>query len=147
MKNQSIDLTKYATQVEAVEATKQFLLGHGFTIVQYDHRYFDFQKHNKWGHFTVDSMGAFSLSSSYKPSRAHGTGCQVADHTWEFSLDMFENALNNTVHCRGDRPAFYRDLDDRVASHWAKDKDTFQVTYPIDQESDSDRLGFDNGSQ
>lgn len=147
MKNHSIDLSRCDSQEDGIEATKQFLLGHGYTIIQYSPRYFDYSKDNRFGHFTVDGMGGFSLSSSYKPSRHNGTGCQVADHDWEFSLVAFENALNNTVHCRGD-VSFYRDIADRVANHWAKDKSTFEVIYPIDQEqSDSERLGFDNGSQ
>lgn len=143
----SIDLIDYETQEEGIEAAKQFLLGHGFTIIQYSDRYFDFMLDNRFGHFSVDHYGAFSLSSVYKPSRAHGTGCQVDDHIWDVSLDAFKGALNSTVHCNGSGPAFYRDLDDRVANHWAKNKPSFQVHYPATPESDSDRLGFDNGSQ
>ena len=77
----------------------------------------------------------------------NGTGCQTVDHEWKFNIAQFENTMNNTQHCRGDRVTFYRDIADRVANHWAKDKDSFVVTYPETPESDSDRLGFDNGSQ
>jgi hypothetical protein len=146
MKKLSIDLAQYATQEEGIEATKQFLLGHGYTIIQYSPRYFDYSKNDRFGHFTVDSYGAFSLSSCYKPSRQNGTGCQTVDHEWKFNIAQFENTMNNTQHCR-DRVTFYRDIADRVANHWAKDKDTFEVIYPPTPQSDSDRLGFDNGSE
>jgi hypothetical protein len=117
-----------------IEATKQFLLGHGFTIIQYSDRYFDYMKNDRFGHFTVDSYNAFSLSSSYKPCRAAGTGCQSVDHAWAFSLAEFERTLNYLLpSVRGDDVTFYRNLDDRVAQHWAKDKDTFKVTYPQEQ--------------
>ena len=36
-------------------------------------------------------------------------------------------------------------LDDRMAKHWAKDR--VEISYPATPESDSDRLGFGNGSQ
>jgi hypothetical protein len=114
-----------------IEATKQFLLGHGFTIIQYSDRYFDYMKNDKFGHFTVDHYHAYSLSSSYKPCRAAGTGCQYTNECFEFTLDMFKGALNFVLpSVRHDDVSFYRDLDDRVAKHWAKDHDTFEVIHP-----------------
>lgn len=113
-----------------IEATKQFLLGHGFTIIQYSDRYFDYMKNDKFGHFTVDHYGAFSLSSSYKPCSHAGTGCQVVDHAWKFSLAQFEGTLNFVLASVRDPVGFYKDLDERVKMHWAKDKDTFTVTLP-----------------
>jgi hypothetical protein len=113
-----------------IEATKQFLLGHGFTIIQYSDRYFDYMENDKFGHFTVDSYHAFSLSSSYKPCSHAGTGCQAVDHAWKFSLAQFEGTLNFVLSSVRDPVNFYRDLDERVKMHWAKDKDTFTVTLP-----------------
>lgn len=147
MKTLSIDLTRCDTQEEGIEVAKQFLLRNGFTIIQYAPRYFDFMKGNKFGHFTVDSYSAFSLSSSYKPCSHAGTGCQVVDHAWKFSLAQFESTLNFVAHFVNGSVGFYKDLDERVFMHWAKDHESFEVIYPPTPESDSDRLGFDNGSQ
>jgi hypothetical protein len=119
--NQSIDLSQYDTLEEGVEAAKQFLLEHGFTIIQHSPRYFDFMLDNKFGHFTVDSYGAYSLSSVYRPSSTNGTGCQVKDHFWEFSVGDAKSALNNTQHCEtGSTVAFYGSLEQRIRDHWAK---------------------------
>ncbi len=130
MKSLSIDLTSCETIEEGIEVAKQFLLRNGFTIIQYSPRYFDFMKDNKWGHFTVDSYNAFSLSSSYKPCSHAGTGCQFMGHAWEFSLAQFEGALNFVLGSVSGDVGFYKDLEQRVFMHWAKDKDTFEVIYP-----------------
>ena len=129
----SIDLTQYETEEEGIEAAKQFLLGHGFTIIQHNPRWFDYMKGNKFAHFTVDSYHAYSISSSYKPSTHGGTGSQVADHAWEFNLAQFGNALNYVLSSVRGTVKFYKDLDDRIANHWAKDHDTFKITYPARQ--------------
>jgi len=147
MKSLTIDLINCETQEEGIEIAKKFLLRNGFTIIQYSDRYFDFMKDNKFGHFTVDHFNAYSLSSSYKPCSWAGTGCQAVDHAWKFSLAQFEGTLNFVLSSVRDPVNFYRDLDERVKMHWAKDKETFLVTYPPTPESDSDRMGFDNGSQ
>lgn len=141
----SIDLTQCESQEEGIEVAKQFLLGHGYTIIQHSPRYFDYMKDNMFGHFTVDSYGAYTISSTYKPGKPGGTGCQVADHAWEFNLAQFGNALNYTFANLRGQVKFYRDLDDRIANHW--DKENITVHYPPTPQSDSDRLGFDNGSQ
>ncbi len=131
MKDQSIDLAPYPTQEGAIEAAKQFLLGHGFTIIQHSDLYFDFMLDDRFGHFTIATHFGYSLNSSYKPGREAGTGCQFVDHAFEFSLAQFEGALNYTLSSvRRDEIKFYRDLDDRVAQHWAKDKPSFLVTHP-----------------
>ena len=131
MKDQSIDLAPYPTQEGAIEAAKQFLLGHGFTIIQYSDRYFDYMLDNRFAHFTVATHFGYSLSSSYKPCRAAGTGCQYTDESFQFSLDMFKGALNYLLpNIRRDDVGFYKDLDQRVDMHWAKGKDTFKVTHP-----------------
>ena len=133
MKSLSIDLTSCETQEEGIEVAKKFLLRNGFTIIQYAPRYFDFSKDNKWGHFTVDHYNAFSLSSSYIPCSHAGTGCQFVDHAWKFSLAQFEGSLNFVLSSVQHPVAFYKDLDQRVAKHWAKDKDSFEVTTPDEQ--------------
>lgn len=130
MKTLSIDLTSCETQEEGIEIAKQFLLRNGFAIIQYSPRYFDFMKDNKFGHFTVDHYSAYSLSSSYKPCSHAGTGCQVVDHAWEFSLAQFEATLNFVAHFVNGDVGFYKDLEQRVFMHWAKDKDTFEVIHP-----------------
>jgi hypothetical protein len=147
MKSLSIDLTSCETEEEGIEVARKFLLRNGFAIIQYSPRYFDFMKDNKFGHFTVDHYHAYSLSSSYKPCSHAGTGCQSVDHAWKFSLAQFEQTLNFVLaNVQGD-VGFYKDMDQRVKMHWAKDKDTFTVTYPSTPESNSERMGFDNGSQ
>lgn len=127
----SLNLLECDTQEEGIEAAKQFLLGHGFTIIQHSPRYFDYTKGGMFAHFTVDSYGAYSISSSYKPGTAGGTGCQVADHAWEFNLAQFGNALNYTFANLRGQVKFYRDLDDRIANHW--DKDNLVITTPEEQ--------------
>jgi hypothetical protein len=147
MKSLSIDLTSCETEEEGIEVARKFLLRNGFAIIQYSPRYFDFMKDNKFGHFTVDHYHAYSLSSSYKPCSHAGTGCQSVDHAWKFSLAQFEQTLNFVLaNVQGD-VGFYKDMDERVKMHWAKDMATFTVTYPSTPESNSERMGFDNGSQ
>ncbi len=130
MKSLTINLERCETREEGIEVAKQFLLRNGFTIIQYSPRYFDFMKDNKFGHFSVDHSSSYSLSSSYKPCSWAGTGCQAVDNCWKFSLAQFEGALNFVLSTVRDPVNFYRDLDERVAKHWAKDKDTFEVIYP-----------------
>ncbi len=130
MKTLSINLTSCETQEEGIEVAKKFLLRNGYTIIQYSDRYFDFMKDDRFGHFTVDHHSAYSLSSSYKPCTHAGTGCQVVGHDWEFNLTQFENTLNYVASFVNGSVSFYKDLDDRVANHWAKDKPTFTVTPP-----------------
>lgn len=146
MKKFRIDLAPYPTPESGVEAAKQFLIEHGFTIIQHNDRWFDFMLDNRFGHFTVATHFGYGVSSSYKPGHAGGTGCQYVTDAFEFNLDDFKTALNYLLpSVRRDDIKFYRDLDDRIAHHW--DKENVTVHYPPTPQSNSDRLGFDNGSQ
>jgi hypothetical protein len=69
------------------------------------------------------------------------------DHAWKFSLAEFEGSLNFVLSSVNGDVGFYKDLEQRVKMHWANDKPSFEIIYPPTPESNSDRLGFDNGSQ
>jgi len=100
--NRLLDLSQYYNngdlqQAEAVTAAREFLLGHGFTVIQYHEHWFDYMLDNKFAHFSTDTWKyhGFNLSSSYKPSRQNGTGARLHEEgSWEFSLEAFKNALN-----------------------------------------------------
>lgn len=120
-----IDLTQHETVKESVDATQEFLLGHGFTIIRHADQYFDFMKDDKFGHFTIDTspMRGFNLSSVWKPSRENGTGARMQEEpSFEFSIDAFKGTLNGRPSWISGNPVFYKDLHDFVSNSYWKNK-------------------------
>ena len=124
MKN-SIDLTQYETTKERIDATQEFLLGHGFTVIRHSDKFFDFMKDDKFGHFTIDTfeLRGFNLTSVWKPSRENGTGARMQEEpSFEFSIDAFKGTLNCRPSWIRGTPVFYKGLHDFVSNNYWKDK-------------------------
>lgn len=128
-----INLAEYDTVKESVDATMDWLLSHGFTVIRHSDRYFDFMYgEGNFGHFTVDTfetMG-FYLCSIWKPCYHAGTGTRMREPTFRFSIDDFINtAKSRKPGWISGSVTYYRDLDDFVASNYWKDKG-LKVHYP-----------------
>jgi hypothetical protein len=103
---------------EKIEQLKETMLNQGYTLIQHNPNFLTYTKDNKFGSLSVDKHGKISLSSSYKPSKKHGTGAGYTE-AWKVGYSDIEKAMNFTVRNPDNDVIFYKDIQDYLVGLYA----------------------------